>query len=77
MASDRDDVRRQFDDVVNITPKELEDWLGTDESRAVDWKGGGDESVGQSQAGIVAIKPNKKDQLTDDDIEHKRYDWSR
>jgi hypothetical protein len=30
-----------------------------------------------SQAGIVAIKRNKKDQLTDDDIEHKRYDWSR
>jgi Protein of unknown function (DUF3140) len=73
VASDRDDVRRQFDDVVNMTPKELEDWLGTDESRAVGWKGGGDESVGhESGRRIVAIKRKKKDELTDDDIENMR-----
>jgi Protein of unknown function (DUF3140) len=73
VASDRDDVRRQFDDVVNMTPKELEDWLGTDESRAVGWKGRGDESVGhESGRWIVAIRCKTKDELTDDDIEHMR-----
>jgi hypothetical protein len=45
VASDRDDVRRQFDAVVNMTPKELEKWLETDESRAAGWKDGGGESA--------------------------------
>jgi uncharacterized protein DUF3140 len=68
-----DDVRREFDDVVNMAPKELEDWLATDESQAVGWRGDGDESVGhESGRRIVAIKRKKKDELTDDDVAHMR-----
>jgi uncharacterized protein DUF3140 len=68
-----DDVRREFDDVVNMTPKELEDWLATDESQAVGWRGDGDESVGhESGRRIVAIKRKKKDELTNDDVAHMR-----
>jgi len=68
-----DDVRREFGDAVNMTPKELEDWLGTDESQAVGWGGDGGESVGhESGRRIVEIKRKKKDDLTDDDLAHMR-----
>ncbi len=69
-----DDVRREFDDVVNMTPKELEDWLATDESQAVGWGGdGGKESVGhESGRRIVEIKRKKKRELTDEDVAHMR-----
>lgn len=30
----QDEVRRAFDDAVDTTPKELEDWLATDESKS-------------------------------------------
>lgn len=44
---DREEIRARFDDAVNLTPKELEDWLKTDESKAVGWgKEEGGESVG-------------------------------
>ncbi|MBE2317835.1 DUF3140 domain-containing protein [Solirubrobacter sp. CPCC 204708] len=66
-----DDVRGDFDDAVNMTPKELEDWLQTDESKEVGWGEG--ESLGhQSGRRIVEIKRKKKDELTDDDLAHMK-----
>jgi hypothetical protein len=45
--ADRDDVRAQFSDAVNMTASELEDWLETDESRSAGQKpSGGGESTG-------------------------------
>src|SRR3954454_2168783 len=71
MADSQDDTRHEFDDVVNMTPKELEDWLKTDDSKAVGWGEG--ESVGhESGRKIVAIKAKTKDELTDADYEHMR-----
>jgi hypothetical protein len=71
MTDDQDDIRHAFDDVVNMTPKELENWLETDESKAVGWGEG--ESVGhESGRRIVAIKAKKKDDLTDADYDHMR-----
>ena len=32
-------VRREFAQAVNLSAKELRDWLRTDESRSVGWKG--------------------------------------
>jgi hypothetical protein len=76
MARDQspDDTRHAFDEAVNMTPKELEDWLVTDESKDVGWGGdGGGESVGhESGRRIVAIKRTRKDDLTDDDLAHMR-----
>jgi hypothetical protein len=62
----------EFDDVVNMTPSELEQWLGTDESKEVGWKdSGGQESVGHASGRrIVEIKRTKKSDLTDEDREH-------
>ena len=62
----------EFDDVVNMTPSELERWLDTDESKEVGWKDDdGGESVGHASGRrIVEIKRTKKADLTDDDREH-------
>ena len=66
-----DDVHAEFADAVNMAPKELEDWLQTDESKDVGWGEG--ESVGhESGRRIVAIKRTKKDDLSDDDLAHMR-----
>ena len=70
---DRDDVRREFGEAVTLTPKQLEDWLETDESKEVGQKDGGGESTGhESGRRIVEILRTKKDDLTDDDVAHMR-----
>ena len=72
--SDVDDVWDEFREAVNMAPKELEDWLRTDESSAVGQKsGGGDESTGhESGRRIVEVLRTKKAELTDDDAAHMR-----
>jgi len=76
MSDDADTIRADFDDAVNMTPKELEDWLATDESQSVGWSGSdgdGGESVGhESGRRIVEIKRTRKDDLTDDDLAHMK-----
>ena len=70
---DPDETRRAFDDAVNMTPKELEDWLETDESQEVGWGDEGGESVGhRSGRRIVELRRTKKDDLTEDDLAHMR-----
>ncbi|WP_380170414.1 DUF3140 domain-containing protein [Kineococcus sp. DHX-1] len=66
---DREDVEQRFGEAVNMTPKELEDWLETEESKSV---GVGDgESVGhRSGRRIVEVLRTKKADRTDDDYEH-------
>ena len=72
-ARSRDEIRHEFDAVVNMAPKELERWLGTEESRSVGWRDGDGESVGhESGRRIVAIKRKTKDELDEDDYEHMR-----
>ncbi|PRY14524.1 DUF3140 domain-containing protein [Kineococcus rhizosphaerae] len=59
----------EFSDAVNMTPKELEDWLETDESKSVGVGEG--ESVGhRSGRRIVEILRTKKGDLTDADHDH-------
>lgn len=69
---DRDKVWRDFKDVVNMTPSELETWLGTDESRSAGWTASGEgETVGHNSGRrIVEIKGKSKASLTDDDYHH-------
>ncbi|WP_324274710.1 DUF3140 domain-containing protein [Blastococcus brunescens] len=71
---DPDAVRRDFGEAVNMTAKELEDWLGTDESQEVGQKSGGSgESTGhESGRRIVALLRTTKGDLTDDDLAHMR-----
>ena len=39
MATDKTKIRRDFTTAVNMTASELSDWLDTEESRKVGWKG--------------------------------------
>lgn len=67
------DVYDDWQDAVNMTAHELEQWLGTDESKAVGQKDGGGESTGhESGRRIVEILRAKKSDLTDDDADHMR-----
>ncbi len=68
----------EFREAVNMTPKELEDYLKTDESKKVGWKGddGDDESkesVGhKSGERIVEILHAHKADYTNDDYAHMK-----
>ena len=71
---EKQDVYDDFNDAVNMTPKELEEWLETDESKEAGWHGSDgekDESVGhESGRRIVEIKHTKKADLSQDDYQH-------
>ena len=66
---ERDDVYHEFNDQVNMTPKELEAWLETDESKEAGWhQEAGDESTGHMMGRrIGTIRGKKKAELDDDD----------
>lgn len=75
MAETHDETYKVYHEAVNMPPAALAEWLKTDESRAVGWKGedgqGSGESVGhKSGERIVAIAHKKKADLTDDDYAH-------
>lgn len=56
-----------------MAPKELQDWLATEESQAVGDSSGGGESTGHASGRrIVEISRTSKDDLTEDDVAHMR-----
>ena len=61
-----------FNDLVNLAPKEMEEWLETDESKSGGHtREGDDEAIGhQSGRRIVRIKRTKKADLTEGDLDH-------
>jgi hypothetical protein len=74
---DREKVRKDFDEAVNMTASELKKWLDTKESRAVGWKAKGGKGTGESVGHasgrrIVDILGKKKVELSDDDYAHMR-----
>lgn len=74
--ADRTRVRRDFDGLVNMSPGELEEWLGTDESRRVGWKGPKgerEESVGHASGRRIVEILRKPDRaLSPRDLLHMR-----
>ena len=74
MSKSDDDVRQDFTEAVNMTAKELAEFLQTDESKKVGQKkGGGGESTGhESGRAIVKILHKKKADLTDGDVDQMR-----
>ena len=75
-ANDKTKIRNRFNEAVNITASELRDWLKTEESRKVGWKGKdgkASESVGHASGRrIVELLGTKAGELTDDDYAHMR-----
>ena len=67
----KQEIYQDFKDSVNMQPKELEDWLQTEDSQRVGDSGDGGESTGhRSGRRIVEIKRKKKDELSDADYQH-------
>ena len=65
-----DQIREEFDDAVNMTPKELEEWLETDESQSVGQDDGGESTGHKSGRRIVEILHKKEGDIDEDDFEH-------
>lgn len=64
-------VWEEFRDLVNMAPKEIEDFLDTEESRSVGDTGGEGESTGhKSGKRIVEIKRTNKADLSEDQWDH-------
>ena len=64
-----DGIWSDWQEAVNMTPRELEHWLGTDESNAVGDTHGEGESTGHREGReIVRILGTKKGDLTDEDV---------
>jgi hypothetical protein len=73
MAKSDDQVIEEFDEAVNMTRNELEEWLQTDESKSVGQSDGGGESEGhESGRKIVEILEKNKTDYSSDDIDHMR-----
>ncbi|MGW5048795.1 DUF3140 domain-containing protein [Streptomyces griseoluteus] len=78
MAAQEQDDRKstvaEFNEAVNMTPAELEKWLGTDESNEAGQHSGDDgESVGHASGRrIVDLLRTRKSDLSDDDLAHMR-----
>ena len=70
---DRQQTIDEFGDAVNMTRKELEEWLQTEESKSVGQSDGGGESKGhESGRKIVELLEKNKSDYTDEDVEHMK-----
>jgi len=73
---DETKTRREFAAAVNMTAAELDEWLKTDDSRKVGWKGRdgkASESVGHASGRrILHLLGKASSELTDDDLAHMR-----
>ncbi|PIA92827.1 hypothetical protein CB0940_04203 [Cercospora beticola] len=79
MVKDNDTVIEEFNDIVNMSAKDLQDWLGSEESTGAGWDkdDGSGETIGhESGRKIVKILEDnpKKDpeKYSEDDIAHMR-----
>ena len=73
MSKDTETVIKDFKKAVNMTPKEIESWLETEESKEVGQKDGNDEAIGhKSGQKIIDILRKKQDKYSDDDVAHMK-----
>ncbi|MBE15547.1 MAG: DNA-binding protein [Cytophagaceae bacterium] len=73
MSKSKDTTYSEFYDLVNMTPSELENWLKTDASKSVGQDSGDGEAIGhKSGKQIISIKKTKKDDLSEDQLDHMR-----
>ena len=66
----KDEIYSDFMDAVNMAPRELEEWLDTEESKSVGDSDSGESTGHRSGRRIVEIKNTKKAELTDSQYEH-------
>lgn len=74
----KDEVISEFNELVNMTADELEDWLKSDDANSAGWpKDDDSETVGHDSGRkiveILRSNPNKKpEKYSDDQIDHMR-----
>ncbi len=71
MSNDRQQTIDEFKESVNMTRKELEDWLQTDESGSVG-QGEGESKGHESGRRIVGLLEKNKSDYTEDDLDHMK-----
>lgn len=69
-SKSKDQIWDEWRELVNMAPKELEDWLQTEESKSVGDTDDGESTGHKSGRRIVEIKHINKDDLTDDQWDH-------
>jgi len=69
-SKSQDQIWSEWRDLVNMAPKELEDFLQTDASRSVGDSDGGESTGHASGRRIVDIKRTNKDELTQSQWDH-------
>jgi hypothetical protein len=73
MSKSDDQVAQEFDEAVNMSRKELDEWLETEESKEVGQKDGEGESKGhESGREIVGILSKDNSDYTEEDVDHMR-----
>lgn len=72
-SEEQKSIRQEFGDKVNMAPKELEEWLKTEESKSVGQDSGDGEAIGhKSGKKIISIKHKNKDELKEADYDHMK-----
>lgn len=71
MSKDTKTVIGEFQEAVNMTAKELECWLETEDSKAVGQKDGDEESTGH-KSGKRIIELLQKNDYSEDDLAHMK-----
>ena len=70
-TAEKNEIRGNFYDQVNMSPSELEHWLQTKESKNVGQKTSDGEAIGhKSGKRIIEIKRMKKDEYSEKDYQH-------
>ena len=68
------EVISDFRSHVNMSVKELQEWLETDKSQEIGWNPEGGESKGhQSGRYICELLPKKDSDFTDEDLQHMTH----
>ena len=69
-SKSHDEIWDEWQDLVNMQPKELDEWLDTDESKSAGDNDGGESTGHKSGRKIVKIKKTNKSNLSDDQWDH-------
>lgn len=69
-SKSRDTIWDEWSELVNMTPKELETWLDSDESKSVGDTGDASSTGRESGHKILKIKQTNKGDLSDDQWDH-------
>ena len=71
MAKSDEQILEEFDESINMSRKELQEWLETEESKSVG-QGSGESKGHESGRRIVEIKRKNKSDYTEEAVEHMK-----